>query len=84
MNSPTDHLTGDEVLNFGVEGLIAEDGQVDQRPTLCVPTDQILTDHPVDQLDTAIPFEPRPSNYGIDNFVKATEILSSSIYSDSR
>ena len=33
-NSPTDDLTEDEVLNFGVEGLIAEDDQIDRRPTL--------------------------------------------------
>ena len=32
INSPTDDLTEDEVLNFGVEGLIAEDGQVHQWP----------------------------------------------------
>ena len=29
INSPTDDLTEDEVLNFGVEGLIAEDYQID-------------------------------------------------------
>ena len=29
INSPTDDLTEDEVLNFGVEGLIAEDVQID-------------------------------------------------------
>ena len=47
MNSPTDDLTEDEVLNFGAEGLIDEDGQVDQRLTFCAPTDQILTNHAV-------------------------------------
>ena len=84
INSPTDDLTEDKVLNFGVEGLIAEDSQVDHRPTFCAPTDQILTNHAVNQLDAAIPFESRPSNYGIDNFVKAKEILSSSTYGDSQ
>ena len=76
INSPTDDLTEDEVLNFGVEGMIAEDCQVDQRP--------ILTNHAVNHLDAAIPFESRPSNYGIYNFVKAKEILSSSTYGDSQ
>ena len=76
INSPTDDLTEDELLSFGVEGVIAEDDQIDRRPTSCAPTDQILTNHAVNQLDTAIPFESRPSNYGIDNFIKAKEILS--------
>ena len=47
MNSPTDDLTEDEVLNFGAEGLIDEDGEVDQRLTFCAPTDQILTNYAV-------------------------------------
>ena len=58
-------------MNFGVEGLIVEDDQIDRRPTFCGPTDQILTNHAVSQLDTVIRFESRPSNYGIDNFMKA-------------
>ena len=29
INFPTDDLTEDELLNFGVEGLITEDGQID-------------------------------------------------------
>ena len=77
----------DEVLHFGVEGLIAEYGQFDQRLTFCAPTDQILTNYAVNQLNAAIPFESRPSNYGIDNFVEAKEILtraSSSTYGDSQ
>ena len=74
-------------MNFGVEGLIAENDQIDCRPTFCAPTDQILTNRAVNQLHTAIPFESRPSNYGIDNFIKAKEILSrtsSSTYGDSQ
>ena len=84
IDSPIDDLKEDRVLNFGVEGLIAEDGQVDQRSTFCAPTDQMLTNHAVNQLDAAIPFESRPSNYEIDNFVTAKEILSSSTYGDSQ
>ena len=87
ISSPTDDLTEDEVLNFRVEGLIAENGQIDCRPTFCAPTDQILTNHAVNQLDTAISFESRLSNYQIDNFIKAKEILSrrsSSTYGDSQ
>ena len=38
--SPTDDLTEDKVLNFGVEGLIAENDQIDCWPTFCAPTDQ--------------------------------------------
>ena len=75
INSPTDGLTEDEVLNFGVEGLIAGHDQIYRRPTLCTPTDQILTNHAVNQLDAAIPFESRPSNYGIDDFIKAKKNL---------
>ena len=87
INSPTDDLTEDKVLKFGVEGLIPEDDQIDHWPTFCAPTDQILTNIAVSQLDTAIPFESRPSNYGTDNFIKAKEILSgtrSSTYGDSQ
>ena len=87
INYPNDDLTEDKILNFGVEGLIAEDDQTDRRPTFCAPTDQILTNHAVSQLDTAIPFESRPSNYGIDNFIKGKEVLSrtsSSTYGDSQ
>ena len=62
VNSPTNDLAEDEVLNFGVEDLIAEDDEIDCRPTFCSPTDQISTNHAVSQLDTAIPFESRPSN----------------------
>ena len=76
INSSTDDLTEDEVLDFRVESLIAEDDQIDRRPTFYAPTDQILTNHTVNQLDAAILFESRPSNYGIDNFIKAKEILS--------
>ena len=65
----TDDLMEDKILSFGVEGQIAEDGQVDQQPTSCAPTAQILTNYTVNQLNAAIPFEPRRSNYGIDNFV---------------
>ena len=54
--------------------MIAEDDQIDRRRTSCAPTDQILTNHAVNQLDTATPFESRPSSYGIDNFIKAKEI----------
>ena len=58
-------------MNFRVEGLIAEDDQTDRRPTFCAPTDQILTNHAVNQLNAEIPFESIPSNYGIDDFIKA-------------
>ena len=74
-------------MNFRVEGLIAEDDQTDRRPTFCAPTDQILTNHAVNQLDAAIPFGSRLSNYGTDKFIKAKEILSrtsSSTYGDSQ
>ena len=71
INSPTDGLTEDEVLNFGVENLIADDDQIYRRPTFCAPTDQILTNHAVNQLNAEIPFESIPSNYGIDDFIKA-------------
>ena len=87
INSPTDDLTEDEVLSFGVEGLIAEDGQFDRRPTFIAPTDQINKLSCQPELDAAIPFESRPSNYGIYNFVKAKEILSrvsSTKYGDSQ
>ena len=86
INSPTDDLTEDKVLNFWFEGLIAEDDQIDRRPTFCAPNDQILANHVVNQLDVAILFESRPSNYGNDNFIKAKEMLSrtnSSTYGDS-
>ena len=83
-HAPTDDLTEDKVFNFGVKGLIAEDGKVDQRPTFCAPTDQKLANHAVNHLDVAIPFESRPSNYGVDNFLKAIEIFSSSTYGDSK
>ena len=55
INSPTDGLTEDEVLNFGVEDLIADDDQIYRRPFFCAPTDQILTNHAVNQLNPAIP-----------------------------
>ena len=75
INSPTDDLTEDDILNFGAEGLIAGEGQVDRRPTFCASTYLIPTKHSVNQLDAAILFESRTSNYGIDNFVKPKEIL---------
>ena len=43
LHARTDDLAEDEVLSFGVEDLIAEDGRVDRGPTFCPPTDLILT-----------------------------------------
>ena len=59
VNCLTGDLIKDEVLHFGVEGLIAEEGQVDRLPTFRAPTDRILTKYSVKQLDAAIPFESR-------------------------
>ena len=69
ISSSTDDLMEHKILNFGVEGQTAEDSQVDQQPTSCAPNDQILTNYTVNQLNAAIPFESRRSNYGIDSFV---------------
>ena len=66
-------MNKDQVRNSGVEGILTVE-EVDERPIITSPTD-ILTEIVLTQLNAEVPFESKPENYGINNFIKAKEIL---------
>ena len=73
INCPLDDMNKDQVRNSGVEGILTVE-EVDERPIITSPTD-ILTEIVLTQLNADVPFESKPENYGINNFVKAKEII---------
>ena len=66
-------MNKDQVRNSGVEGILTVE-EVDERPIITSPTD-ILTEIVLTQLNADVPFESKPENYGINNFIKAKEII---------
>ena len=66
-------MNKDQVRNSGVEGILTVE-EVDERPIITSPTD-ILTEIVLTQLNAEVPFESKPENYGINNFIKAKEII---------
>ena len=69
-----DDRSEDKLHNFGVEDILADE-EVDERPIIASPTDNILTQIVLTQLNAEVPFESKPENYGINNFIKAKEIM---------
>ena len=69
-----DDRSEDQLHNFGVEGILADE-EVDERPIIASSTDNILTQIVLTQLNAEVPFESKPENYGINNFIKAKEII---------
>ena len=66
-------MSEDQLRNFGVEGILTDE-EIDERPIITSPTD-ILTEIVLTQLNAEVPFESKSENYGINNFVKAKEII---------
>ena len=73
INCPLDDMNKDQVRNSGVEGILTVE-EVDERPIITSPTD-ILTEIVLTQLNAEVPFESKPENYEINNFIKAREIV---------
>ena len=73
INCPLNHMSEGQLRNFGVE-VILTDEEIDERPIITLLTD-ILTEIVFTQLNAEVPFESKPENYGINNFIKAKEIL---------
>ena len=73
INCPLDDMNKDQVRNSGVEGILTVE-EVDERPIITSPTD-ILTEIVLTQLNADVPFQSKPENYGINNFIKAKEII---------
>ena len=73
INCPLDDMNKDQVRNSRVEGILTVE-EVDERPIITSPTD-ILTEIVLTQLNADVPFESKPENYGINNFIKAKEII---------
>ena len=73
INCPLDDMNKDQVRNSGVEGILTVE-EVDERPIITSPTD-ILTEIVLTQLNADVPFESKPENYGINNFIEAKEII---------
>ena len=73
INCPLDDMNKDQVRNSGVEGILTVE-EVDERPIITSPTD-ILTEIVLTQLNAEVPFESKPENYGINNFIKVKEIV---------
>ena len=63
----------DQLHNLRVEGTLTDE-EVDERPIITSPTD-ILTEIVLSQLNAEVPFESKPENYGINNFIKSKEII---------
>ena len=73
MNCPLDDMSEDQLHNLRVEGTLTDE-EVDERPIITSPTD-ILTEIVLTQLNAEVPFESKPENYGINNFIKSKEII---------
>ena len=69
----TVHWMTDQLHNLRVEGTLTDE-EVDERPIITWPTD-ILTEIVLSQLNAEVPFESKPENYGINNFIKSKEII---------
>ena len=63
----------DQLHTFEVEGILTNE-EVDEWPTITSPTG-ILTQIVLTQLNAEVPFESKPEHYGINNFIKANEII---------
>ena len=61
-----------------MEGILTDE-EFDERPIITSPTDNILTEIVVTQLYAEVPFESKPENYGINNFIKVKEIIALSV-----
>ena len=57
-----------------MEGILTDE-EFDERPIITSPTDNILTEIVVTRLKVEVPFESKPENYGINNFIKVKEIV---------
>ena len=73
INCLLDDMSEDQLCNFRTEGVLTDE-EVDERPIITSPTD-ILTEIVLTQLNAEVPFESKPENYGINNFIKAKEII---------
>ena len=73
MNCPLDDMSEDQLHNLRVEGTLTDE-EVDERPIITSPTD-ILTEIVLTQLNAEVPFESKPENYGINNFIQSKEII---------
>ena len=66
-------MSEDQLRNFGVEGILTDE-EVDERSIITSPT-YILTEIVLNQLNAEVQFGSKPENYGINNFIKAKEII---------
>ena len=66
-------MSKDQLRNFGEEGILTNE-HVDERSIITSPTD-ILTEIVLTQQNAEVPYESKPENYGINNFIKAKEII---------
>ena len=56
---------------------ILVDEEVDEKPIITSPTNNILTQIVLTQLNAEVPSKPesKPENYRINNFIKAKEVI---------
>ena len=73
-NCPLHDMTDNQLRNFGLEGILANQ-EADERPIITSPTDNILTQNVITQLNVGVSFESKRENYGINNFFEAKEII---------
>ena len=64
----------EQLRELGVEGILTDE-EVDERPIITSPTNNILTKIVLAQLNVEVPFESKPENYGINSFIKGKEII---------
>ena len=74
INCPVDDMIEDQLRNFGMEGILTDE-EIVERPIITSPTDNILTGIVFTKLNAEVPFESKPENYGINNFIKTKKII---------
>ena len=74
MNCPVDGMTEDQLHNFGAEGILTDE-EIVERPIITSPAGNSLAGIVFTKLNAEVPFESKPENYGINNFIKTKKII---------
>ena len=77
MNCPVENdILPSELEMYGVEGVITDEFVADNWLLFSASTEELLTNDILNILKHEIPYSNFPSNYGIERFLKAKELIS--------
>ena len=77
MNCPVKNdILPSELEMYGVEEIITNEFVADNRPIFSASTEELLTNDLLNILKHEIPYSNCSSNYGIESFLKANELIS--------